>query len=421
MRFASSFSAGLSLLALALAGACSSSDDAKAVPVPAATEDAGGGARESAAPEDGAVAATPCPRAAKGADRVRSVVVSHPFDAAGGKANAYEVLKLATDGSLSRSGTKFEMGNNFDSPIVFTPDGEIGVSVHDKDGTLGVFRIDDSGAVTVIAPAFGLDQFFASAAAFSPDGTRLFVIDGNLNTTGGVHEVSIGCDGKPTYKGRIVTAAAPSAIAFVPGTSRAALMAVGAQGVAAGHNLFLLDLSGPGTVAGSLALFGDKDISSHGIAFTPDGRLGLVADGNEVMGTKRVGAFALDGDPTKLAEFELEGPSGIVASPYGNAALITAAGGGSVDALHVFGVRGAGASATVTAKGKLATLVGGKPQLPDCPVGVNVGALKGLVLVGEVEGVRRVRFEPNGEVTDLGLFAIPGELDMMVGCLGIQP
>lgn len=426
MRFAPSgfavlLPAALLAIVFAVVSGCSS-DDPSAAPVTSGSDAAIPDPVEAGAMVDGSVAATPCPRSAKGADRVRSVVISHPFDATGAKANAYEVLRLAKDGSLSRSGTTFQMGNNFDSPIVFSPDGEIGVSVHDKDGTLGVFRIDDAGAVTVLEPAFGLNQFYADAAVFSADGSRLFVIDGNLNTSGGVHEIAIGCDGKPTYKGRIAVAAAPSAIAFVPGTSRAAVMAIGADGVPAGHNLFLLDLAGPGTVAGSLALFGDKDISSHGIAFTPDGKLGFVADGNEVLGTNRVGTFAVDGTSfTKLSQFEVEGPSGVVTSPYGNAALVTAAGGGAIDAFYTFDISGAGAAATVTAKGKFSALTGAKPQLPVCPLVIAEGPQKGLILVGEVEGVRRLRFEANGNVTDLGVFPIPGDLDMVVGGVGVQP
>ncbi len=399
---------------------CSSSNDAAPVAADGGAVD-GGPTGEGGAGQDGAVVATPCPRSPKAADRVRSVVISHPFDASGGKANGFEVLRLATDGTLSRSGTKFEMGNNFDSPIVFTPDGEIGVSVHDKDGTLGFFRIDDAGAVTVIDPSFGAGQFYADAAVFSADGSRLFVIDGNKNTTGGVHEVSVGCDGKPTYKGRIQVAAVPSTIGFVPGTSRVAVTALSADGVPAGRDLFFLDLSGAGAVTDSLALFGDDQVSAHGIAFTPDGKLGFVADGNDVLGTKRVGTFSLDPAPAKLKEFEVEGPTGVVVSPFGNAALVTAAGGGSIDALYTFSIAGAGAAATVTAKGKMTSLVGAKPQLPTCPNLVSVGSLKGLVLIGEVEGVRRARFEANGDVTDLGVFTIPGDVDMAVGCVGVQP
>lgn len=65
--------------------------------------------------------------------------------------------------------------------------------------------------------------------------------------------------------------------------------------------------------------------------------------------------------------------------------------------------------------------MGAKPQLPTSPVVVGDGTLKGLILVAEVEGVRRLRFEPNGGVTDLGVFTLQGGLEASVGSVGVQP
>src|SRR5688500_14080079 len=67
-----------------------------------------------------------CERPVAAADRVRRVVISHPYDAAGKASNAYEVLELSTAGTLSRPGITFEMGRASDGEVVFTPDGKVG-------------------------------------------------------------------------------------------------------------------------------------------------------------------------------------------------------------------------------------------------------------------------------------------------------
>ncbi len=409
------------LVGLVLGFGCSSSD----APPPASTPSVDGGATSEASTSttpsgEGGVTPDPgCPRTANTSDRVRNVVVSHPFTASGGKGTGYEVLHLALDGKLARDGEKFEMGRNFDSPIVFSPDGAIGVSVQDEDGTLGIVRFDE-GKPAVVEARFGKDLFYAESAVFSPDGSRVFIVDTNRNTTGGVHEVAIACDGKPTYRGRVLDAPGSGGLDFVPGTQRAALVAASAAGGKQGHNLFVLDLAKGAAIESSIALFPDDKISIWGIRITPDGKLGLVADGNEFMETKRVGVFSLDGSLKKVTELEIDSPSGLAVSPWSNAAVVTAAGGSTIDAIYHLQIS-SGAAPTVTSNGKLTDLVGGNPQLPTSPVVLTDGTLKGFILVGEVEGVRRLRFDANGSVKDLGVFTLEGGLEAGVGSVGVQP
>lgn len=414
------FSAPFALGAFA---ACSTKDDAAA----ATASDAGAASDASATVDagsgtDAAQGDPACPRARGATDHARKVVVSHPNDADAGKAKAYEVLDLALDGTLTRGGQRFTMGHNFDAPILFSPDGVIGVAVQDDDGTLGIFRFDPGNATPVVVSAqFGKDLFYADWATFSPDGARLYVADSNRNPGGGLHEVAIACDGTPTYRGQVLDAQGAAALALVPGTARAVVAAATAAGAAKGHDAFLVDLLASGgaiKVASSVALFGDDQISPHGVAVTPDGKIALVPDGNDVYGTNRLGVVAIDGALKKLDVIDLPSPSGVVMSPFGNAAIVTAAGGPSVDAVHLVRIE-AGSAAPVTVTGKVAMTP--KPQLPTGPVVIDSGALKGLVLVSEVDGIRRLQFDANGSVKDLGLFAFQGGLEASVGSVGVQP
>src|ERR1700690_1862355 len=94
----------------------------------------GGGHSTSDAPTggdshaiDAATSDAGCGRTAAPVDRVRQVVISHPYDAASNEANAWEVLDLSTTGVLTRPKRTFTMGRATGGVMAFTPDGEIGV------------------------------------------------------------------------------------------------------------------------------------------------------------------------------------------------------------------------------------------------------------------------------------------------------
>ena len=92
-------------------------------------------------------------------------------------------------------------------------------------------------------------------------------------------------------------------------------------------------------------------------------------------------------------------PSDIVVSPFGDKILVVEAQGDALVELTY----SPGGSPPVTRNGEL-TYVGPGPALPISGVAITRGSLRGLVLVSENVGVRRVRFESDGDVTDIGAF-----------------
>lgn len=149
--------------------------------------------------------AADCARAPAAADRDRFAVIAHPYRDGGGNGQSYEVLRLDTAGTLTETGTTFEMGRATGGRIVFSPDGGLGF-VAQEDGTLGVFRIDEAGDVTVVDPAFD-GGFYAASVQMDPSGARVFVLDTQWRENGGgVYSVAVDCDDS------VVTAATPAAL-----------------------------------------------------------------------------------------------------------------------------------------------------------------------------------------------------------------
>ena len=143
-------------------------------------------------------------------DRVRKVVVSHPYDSSGSQSGEFEVLELSKTGVLSETNTTFTLSRAVWGDIVFTPDGEIGIAVHD-DGTLGVFRFDGDDVV-VVHSNFGNNDFYASRVTMDPTGSFIWVADDNWRDNGGgLYRVYLDCDGKLTNDGRIVKGKQPAA------------------------------------------------------------------------------------------------------------------------------------------------------------------------------------------------------------------
>lgn len=374
----------------------------------------------SANGETGTGTTTGCPRAAAIPSRVRKALVSHPNDASGAKANVYEVLELGLDGALTRTGPTFMMGRNVDAPIRFSPDGSIGIALQDEDGTLGIVRFDAAGgAPVVVSPSFGKEFFYANWFTWSADGSRIFVADSNRSAGGGIHEVAIACDGAPTYVRQVLAAPGAGGISLLGTAGRAVVAAASAGNAPAGNDAFLVDLANGGLVVDSVALFGDNQLAPHGVGITPDGLIGLVPDGNDAFGTSRLGVLSLDHGIKKVTVLNLPGPSGVAMSPFGNAALVTAAGGSTIDGIYPVKINAANAAAPVTVGAKVAATP--KPQLPTGPVVIEVGDLKGLALVAEVEGIRRMQFDAAGTLKDLGLYVLEGGLEESPGSIGVQP
>jgi DNA-binding beta-propeller fold protein YncE len=416
----------LAILVLAYAGAIaaacgSGASGAGADATPGGSDasapaDVGGGSSGGDAEGDAPQAS--CPRPQAPADRPRKVVISHPFGAdAGDKATEFEVLDLAIDGTLSRPtpAVTFSMGTALDAPIVFTPDGEIGLVAQD-DGSLGVFRLG-TGAPVVLEAAYKAG-FYARAVIVSADGTRAWVLDANTaDNGGGVYELAIGCDGKPASHGLVVSGGNANAMTLLPGApDRAVLAARKAYASADGKDLHVVDLAAR-TLVGSAAPFGDVSAIPSSIAVTPDGKYALVAD-DGILAGNRIAVAALAPSPAPVQVLSTPYPAAVVASPYGNAALVL--NDDSTDQIHVLSYDASNTTAPFAITGELAYKFG-KPQIPVTASTIDRGSLKGAVFVSENVAVRQLRFEANGTVTDVAKLASPSGTSGIVGVVGVQP
>jgi len=410
----------VALIALAatapvVTAACSSADDP---PSGATAPDASAKPDSKTSPtEDGGdPPASACPRVAKPADRTRKVVVSHPFGEGGAKTKIYKVLELSTTGELTPTNETFEMDRGL-TEIAFTPDGEVGLVAQD-DGSIGVFTFDTAGKVRVVHAAFKGD-FYADHVVVSRDGARAFVVDPNTaDNGGGVHEVAIGCDGTLTYVGLAVPGGRAHAMTLLPtNPDRAVLVAGAAFDSAATDYAHLLDLAParPARLAGG-AVFGDGDAIASSVAVTPDGKWALVTDNGIVKGN-RMAAVALD-TMKATATIEVPAPAAVVMSPFGNAALLLQSDG--EDARVAVTYDPANATKPFTVGGEI-TYTSGKTELPTLASVIDRGALKGRVLVAELQMIRQLAFADDGTITDLGKKVTFDGVSGIVGSIGVQP
>jgi hypothetical protein len=356
-----------------------------------------------------------CPRVVGEADRARKVVVSHPFTDAG-KGTAFEVLDLSPAGALARSGVTFEMGTANDRPIRFTPDGAVGLVAQD-DGSLGVFRSDGNGALTVVHAGFK-QGFYAQDVVVAPDGARAFVLD--LDTApngGGLYEVAIGCDGTLAAGGHIVPGDSAAAMAFLDGAPARAVLAVkGAPGAPMGADTDLVDLANGAALVAGGAAFPDGMAIPSSVAPTPDGRFALITD-NGLLAGSRVAVVALPA--MKAVQLLMTpNPAQAVVSPFGDAALVLNSDG--KDALRVLRYDAANAGAPFSIVGEVA-YQNGRPQLPSAAAVIARGALKGRVLVAENLALRQLQFGAGGDVKDVGLVSFGAGSTDIVGTVGVQP
>jgi len=360
-----------------------------------------------------------CERAPGPVDGPRHVVIGHPHAANGAQSNDYEVLDLATDGTLSRPGHHFEMGRADSNVIEFTPDGAVGISVQD-DGTLGVFRFDADG-VTVVHAAFE-GSFYAEEIFLAEDGSEALVLDPNWrNNGGGLYRISIACDGSITDHGLVLPSKLARAMKRIPGTQTAVLAAKDAGDSPADQEVHVVDVSdfsAPRVLASAQA-FPDQDASSTAIHVTPDGAFALVADTSGFGGGNRIGVVALRPTPAPSSILAVEDPYDILFSPFGNVFAVPSGFGDDIYAVGYEAETGAFSSPAPL------DYLGDAPALPGQGVVLVRGALEGLALVAENVGVRRFRFEPSGAIVDLGLFDLGNEagddLTAIVSAIGATP
>ncbi|MBW2454545.1 MAG: hypothetical protein JRI68_08540 [Deltaproteobacteria bacterium] len=368
----------------------------------------------------GSAGGDPCPRDPAPANRARRVVISHPYDDQGGQDNRFEVLSLSEAGELSATGATFEMGRAFEGVVTFTVDGLVGVAVHD-DGTLGVFGWDDQDQLQVIHSAYA-GAFYADSVVLDPTGSRLFVLDNQWRENGGgVYRLRIECDGSLVEETKLVDAKLPAALLFDPNTpERAVLVANDAFASPTDLDAHLLAWGpSPSWVDGSDA-FPDDDAIVSAAAITPDGQYALIGDNSAFSGVpNRVAVVHLGADSLSATQVltPLEDPYAIVASPFGNAALVVS---GFGEELHVLSYDGGSGSNPFSMAGTV-SYQGGAPGLPGKAVLVDRGDLQGRVLVAEYNGVRQVSFQPDGTVVDHGLTTFGSGVEHNVGAIGVQP
>lgn len=429
---AAALPAMLGLLGAALVAACGDDDTESSSTggTTATSTGLGGSGGSTTSPGGGGAGATgaqggadPCPRLPAAADRPRKVLVSHPYTADSDPSDSYEVLDLSATGELTRPGQTITLRRTTYGTMAFTPDGKVGIVAQPDDQTLGVVAISDEGEVTVTHAGYEPPvELYPDSVVMDPSGHRVYVVDGNWrNNGGGVYAVTIECDGTLGQAEKLFESKLASGLVLLPGDpSRAVLAAVDALGSPTDLDLQLLSWgAAPAWLDGADA-FPDDDAIVASLAVTSDGRYALIGDNSEYSGVdNRIGVVRVEDDSlVALAPLSpILDPVSIVASPYGNAALVAS---GYGDELIVLSYDAADATTPFAEVGP-PSYQGAEPQLPGSAVQVEVGSLRGMVLVTEVEGVRRLSFQANGTVVDHGLLAFGGGVENIPGAIGVQP
>jgi hypothetical protein len=164
-------------------------------------------------------------------------------------------------------------------------------------------------------------------------------------------------------------------------------------------------------VLASADAFGDDEAILASSTVTSDGAFALVGDNSAFSGIpNRVALLTLGQDsltPDHVLS-PLKDPFAMAASPFGPQVLLAS---GEGNALHRVVVGGAGSTVAQTLSS----------PLPGDVVVVTRGALAGMALVSENDGLRRVRIEPEGTLTDLGVTSVGDGYPGIPGALGVQP
>jgi hypothetical protein len=360
-----------------------------------------------------------CRAQPQAADRDRLVMVAYPYGSDGSQAQAWGVFTLTSDGELTDSGTRVDMGRGYGGHVAFTPDGSIGMVAQD-DGSLGVFEAVNAGEVRVIHAQLDGD-FYASAVVSDPSGEWAWIVDGNwAENGGGLYRAAIDCDtGEVGPAERVLEAKLPAFMGFMHGRhDRALLVGREPAGATAGEDAAMLEPGETPTVLAGADLFGDDEAFFAGVALSFDDATLLVGDNSFFSGIPNrvaVGAVTDDGLAPLQVLDGIDDPIDIVASPYADKALVLS---GYSDALFVLDYD-PGAAEPYSYAGEL-SYSGGSPQLPTAADQVTRGSRKGLVVLTENQGLRRVQFSDGG-VEDLGPDSFGSGLEWIPGAIGIQP
>lgn len=399
--------ASLSLLVILGLGGCRNDDPGHGL---------GGDPDAPAAPP--VDAATSCGRSLA-PDGARKLVVSKPYTAASDPAPTYEVLDLSATGTLSRHAPPilFDMHRAAFGAIAFTPDGKIGM-VPQADGTVGVFSLEGQ----VIDPGFGMGMFYASRVVIDPGGAVAYVVDSDtVANGGGVYALRIGCDGTPSLIGKVAAASTPNGLVL---DGNRAFVAAGQQvlDAPASNEAVMVHwdgISSAPAVTASANAFGTGEAIVGGFALSADKKSLFIGDTNAFSGIpNRVAVVGVGADSLVPATIltPIADPEAIVASPFGNVALVTSTADG--DAILVLDDGGTNHAWRI--RGPV-TYSGAGPMLPGDMAAITRGALEGHVFVGELSSIRHLAFDDNGGVTDLGSLQFGDGIDQILGAIGVTP
>jgi len=349
-------------------------------------------------------------------DVERKIVVSKPYESGGESSDIYEALDMNTEGVFSFPGTNFSLVRSTTAKIEFTPDGKVGVVPH-EDGTLGVFGVENDGSVSVIHASFS-GSFYASKVIMDPDGERVYVLDTQWRDNGGgIYSIKVECDGSLTEEGLWAPAQLPYAMMFLPDESRQVVVA--AKDILdseAGENVHLLQWGQEPTLIDSVDGFGHDDFIIESFDVTQDGKYVLFGDNASFseepnsIAVIEVGTQTLS--PVQLLS-PIEDPFDIVTSPYNNAAMVISGFGDAVLSLS-YDPNNSVAPFTI---GESVS----SPALPAKAVSIGRGQLTGWVFISENVGIRKLVFETDGSITDLGATGPGSGLENMIGSIGVQP
>jgi len=355
-------------------------------------------------------------------DRVRKVVVSHPYPGDGGnRDNLYEVLELQPTGALSTTGTYFRMGraSGGEGNLVFTPDGRFGYVVQD-DGSLGIFELGGDGGVTVLNASYR-QGFYARNLLMARDGDYLWVVDFNTRGNGGgLYEIALLCDGTPVNNGPMWAGDSPGSGVLLPGPNPTALVAARTLGSSAMadvlHKVDLFPAAATNNYRAGAAAFPDTDGIYSQVAVSPDQVWVAVTDNGSFSGGDRVAIVRMTGDmlmPVQVVA--TPSPIGVAWSPFGRTALIV-----NSDAADHF--RLLTQSGTTWSVGAPIPYAFGRPQLPGQPIVITRGLLNGRVLVPELNTIRQLQFETDGGIRDVSETPVSFTGSMQsIGAMGVWP
>lgn len=366
--------------------------------------------------------ATGCPRALAAADRVRYGAIGLPYTAASDPANTWEIVALSTTGGVSYTGATFEMGRRPFGEVVFTPDGQVGMVAQD-DGTVGVFTVSATGEPTVVHAAFAGAAFYASRVVIDETGEYAWILDSNFpENGGGIYRVKIGCPGSPEGNGALTDERMLVASQLLydmeirtPGVAIVYAKSLGDSTF--GRDLHKLSLDPLDVTSGIDAFAADDDAIVSDLALTNDGNFALIADNNAFGTGDRVSVVDLvPATPTQVQTLAIGDPVSIAVSPFDDVAIVA---NGFGNGVYVLGYN-ALTSPPFAAPVEL-TYVGAAPQLPGNFVTIVRGTLQGNAYLAELSGIRRIRFEGGGQVTDAGLASRGGGVENIVGAFGLAP